>query len=59
MEIDGIVARKNFREVPPLVEDSLTPFGEELAHMLHPLCEWGSRHMKRIAGLPTQADAGE
>jgi DNA-binding HxlR family transcriptional regulator len=56
MELDGIVKRKDFHEVPPRVEYSLTPFGAELREVLRPLCDWGTRHMKRIGNLPTQKD---
>src|SRR5438067_6626916 len=48
MEADGIVARKDFREIPPRVEYSLTPFGVSLSNALRPLCEWGKAHMGRI-----------
>jgi DNA-binding HxlR family transcriptional regulator len=49
MEADGIVRRKVYHEVPPKVEYSPTPFGTSLQEALAPLCEWGSRHMARIA----------
>ena len=48
MEADGIVARKDFREIPPRVEYALTPFGVSLSNTLRPLCEWGKEHMDRI-----------
>lgn len=54
LELDGIVKRKDFREVPPRVEYSLTPFGSELVDVLRPICEWGTKNIKRIGGLPTQ-----
>ncbi len=57
LELDGIVSRKDFREVPPHVEYSLTPFGGELAVATRPLCEWGTRHIRRIGALPTQVAA--
>lgn len=57
MELDGIVTRKDFREVPPRVEYALSAFGVELAQASRPLCEWGTRHIKRIGGLPTQIAA--
>jgi DNA-binding HxlR family transcriptional regulator len=57
LELDGIVARKDFKEVPPRVEYSLTAWGGELAAASQPLCEWGSRHISRIGGLPTQVAA--
>ena len=57
LELDRIVARKDYREVPPHVEYSLTEFGTELAEACGPLCEWGSKHISRIGGLPTQVAA--
>ena len=48
MQADGIVARKDFKEVPPRVEYALTPFGTSLYAALAPLCEWGELHMKRL-----------
>ena len=56
MESDGIVARKDFREIPPRVEYALTEFGVSLAEALRPLCEWGREHMARIER--TKAEAG-
>ena len=51
LERDGIVARKDFQEVPPKVEYSLTPFGRSLKEALAPVCDWGKKHMKRIEKL--------
>jgi DNA-binding HxlR family transcriptional regulator len=51
MAADGIVARHDFKEIPPRVEYSLTPFGVSLAEALRPLCDWGAKHMTRIAAL--------
>ena len=48
MQADGIVARKDFQQVPPRVEYSLTPLGVSLSEVLRPLCDWGTKHMKRI-----------
>lgn len=56
MEEDGIVSRRDFREVPPRVEYALTEFGVSLAEALRPLCEWGGEHMARIER--TKAGAG-
>jgi DNA-binding HxlR family transcriptional regulator len=49
LEGDGIVARKDFQEIPPHVEYSLTGFGVSLCEALRPLCDWGREHMERIA----------
>ena len=49
MEADGVVVRRDFREIPPRVEYSLTEFGVSLGRALKPLCDWGREHMERIA----------
>jgi DNA-binding HxlR family transcriptional regulator len=56
MEIDGIVARRMFYQVPPRVEYSLTPFGLSLQQVLSPLCEWGTIHMERIGAKKKQCE---
>jgi DNA-binding HxlR family transcriptional regulator len=56
MEADGIVRRKDFREVPPRVEYALTPMGISLSEALKPLCEWGSTHMSRIGAKKAQEE---
>ena len=48
MIADQLVSRRDYQEVPPRVEYSLTKFGHSLAAVLEPLCQWGSQHMKRI-----------
>ena len=53
-QLDGIVRRKDFREVPPRVEYSLSAFGLDLAETLEPLCDWGAKHLNRISKLPSQ-----
>jgi DNA-binding HxlR family transcriptional regulator len=56
LERDGIVKRHDFREVPPRVEYAMTSFGVSLLEALKPLCEWGSRHMKRIGNIKAEVD---
>jgi DNA-binding HxlR family transcriptional regulator len=56
MQTDGIVARKDFKEVPPRVEYALTPFGRSLNAALAPLCDWGTLHMKRIEACKEAAE---
>lgn len=58
MQADGIVAREDFREIPPRVEYSLTPFGVSLMEALKPLCGWGLAHLKEIEANKVQAAAG-
>jgi DNA-binding HxlR family transcriptional regulator len=57
MERDGIVARTDFQEVPPRVEYALTPFGISLQAALVPLCEWGTKHMRRIEATKVPDEA--
>ncbi len=54
---DRIVIRKDFQEVPPRVEYALTPFGISLTAALRPLCEWGTKHMKRIEATRSDGEA--
>jgi len=52
---DGVIIRRDFREVPPKVEYEMTPFGCSLALALKPLCAWGDENRSRIAELEAQA----
>lgn len=56
LELDGIVLRQDFREVPPRVEYSLTDFGRSLWDVLVPLCQWGEQHMQRIEACKEQCE---
>lgn len=40
LEADGIVLRKQYAEIPPRVEYSLTDHGRELWPILHSLAHW-------------------
>jgi DNA-binding HxlR family transcriptional regulator len=44
LERDGVVHRRDFEEVPPHVEYSLTASGGELNAAVHTLALWGDRH---------------
>jgi DNA-binding HxlR family transcriptional regulator len=52
LENDGVVNRRDFREVPPKVEYSLTVRGIELANVLGPLCEWGTENFSEQIAPP-------
>lgn len=45
MEQDGVIARKEYPQIPPKVEYSLTPIGEELIPIIHLLCRWGRQRI--------------
>lgn len=51
LEADGIVTRKDYHEVPPRVDYTLTPLGHSLAEALEPLCNWGSDNMAQVARI--------
>ncbi len=44
LEKDGLVNRKEYPQVPPKVEYSLTEKGRSLIPMLTALCTWGEKH---------------
>ncbi len=46
---DGVIRRIDFQTVPPHVEYELTDFGESLAQVLAPLCQWGAHHTAEVA----------
>jgi DNA-binding HxlR family transcriptional regulator len=47
IEVYGLVNRKQFMEIPPRVEYSLTEAGKDLIPSLESLAKWGKR-MKNI-----------
>lgn len=49
LEADGVVERNDYKEIPPRVDYSLTPFGMSLAQALASLCVWGEAHTEEIA----------
>jgi DNA-binding HxlR family transcriptional regulator len=50
LEASGVVRREVFPEVPPRVEYSLTPLGEQLEAALGPLGEWGDKNRAELLG---------
>lgn len=47
LEADDLVSRKVYLEVPPKVEYSLTPTGEELIPFIKQLRSWGKKQMSQ------------
>jgi DNA-binding HxlR family transcriptional regulator len=47
LESDGLIHREVYREVPPKVEYSLTPYGRGLDPILQQLCQWGKQHARK------------
>lgn len=48
LERDGIVKRKVYPVIPPMVEYSLTPLGETLIKPICSLCEWAETHIPQV-----------
>ncbi len=44
LEADGLVHRKEYPQIPPKVEYSLTSRGRSLIPILDALCEWGDKN---------------
>lgn len=52
LEGDGLVARHAYPEIPPRVEYTLTPLGEDLMERMLPLCRWIALHAAEIVAHP-------
>jgi DNA-binding HxlR family transcriptional regulator len=50
MKESDLLVRKDYQQVPPKVEYSITPFGRELGKSMAPLCAWGEKNRKRVLG---------
>jgi DNA-binding HxlR family transcriptional regulator len=48
LEADGFVARRAYPVVPPHVEYTLTPLGEEVAEKVRLLADWIELNLPRI-----------
>lgn len=48
LEQDGFVFRKSFPVVPPHVEYSLTPMGNEIAKQVETLTDWINQNLYRV-----------
>ncbi len=44
LEADGLVHRKEYSQIPPKVEYSLTERGKSLIPILDQMCEWGEKN---------------
>jgi DNA-binding HxlR family transcriptional regulator len=55
----GVLVRHDYREVPPKVDYTVTPFGRTLVEALMPLCAWGTAHRVHVAATLEIAGAGQ
>ena len=47
LEADGLIHRKEYPQIPPKVEYSLTESGKSLIPILSQMCDWGELHRKQ------------
>lgn len=48
LEQDGLVHRRVYPVVPPMVEYSLTPLGRSLEEPLSAICKWAERNLGKM-----------
>jgi len=48
LEQDGVIARKVYPVIPPMVEYSLTPLGNTLVEPLLAICAWAEKYLPKI-----------
>ena|ERR1700712_475376 len=51
LEADRVLARTDYKEVPPRVDYTLTPLGRGLAEAILPLCTWGTENAAQMAEI--------
>lgn len=47
----GVLVRHDYKEVPPRVDYTVTPFGMTLVQALMPLCYWGTKNRSEVTRL--------
>ncbi|WP_349322713.1 helix-turn-helix domain-containing protein [Asticcacaulis sp. MM231] len=57
LEGDRVLARTDYKEVPPRVDYTLTPLGISLAAAIVPLCTWGTENAAQMASIFAERDA--
>lgn len=57
LEDDGLVVRKIYPVVPPMVEYSLTPLGRSLKEPLFAVRRWAEKHLPQLLANRTAASA--
>lgn len=57
LEADQVLARTDYKEVPPRVDYTLTSLGRSLAEAIMPLCNWGTENAVEMAAIFAKRDA--
>lgn len=48
LEADGLILRREYPQIPPKVEYSLSERGKSLMPILDGMCEWGDKNRQRL-----------
>ena len=56
LEADRVLARTDYKEVPPRVDQTLTPLGRSLVEAIAPLCTWGTENAAEMASIFAKRD---
>ncbi len=59
LERNGLVNRKVYLVVPPMVEYSLSPLGETLNQVLKKLCDWSTENFHDVEAARSIYDSSE
>jgi DNA-binding HxlR family transcriptional regulator len=59
LENSGLIDRKVYPVVPPMVEYSLTPLGETLVQPLKTLCNWAGEHFHEVEACRARGESSE
>lgn len=51
LQAAGVLVRHDYKEVPPRVDYTVTPFGMTLVQALMPLCHWGTQHRSEVTRI--------
>jgi HxlR-like helix-turn-helix len=51
-----VLARTDYKEVPPRVDYALTPLGRSVADAIVPLCTWGTENMAEMTSIFAKRD---
>jgi DNA-binding HxlR family transcriptional regulator len=56
LERNGLVQRKVYPVVPPMVEYSLTPLGETMNGVLKSVCDWSTQNFEAVEAARIEYD---
>ena len=59
LERNGLIERKVYPVIPPMVEYSLTPLGESLNQVLKSLCQWSTANFQHVEAARSKYDNAE